>query len=155
MRGAPSAPDARVSADDFVNTLRTVAKRDLREIFGADLFVSRNGTAFVPQHRGIASLGVLTPRPVELSERDGSMRVRFEDTHGNMDLSLTDIRFYDRSGRLRQPTVGLVERRLAKGQVPYLAVGLTRPWSPHGEEPRHWLQVNNLHFLTYLDPDAE
>jgi len=40
--------------------------------------------------------------------------------------------------------VEVLEDRLRRRDV-LLCVGVGRPWAPEDEEPRHWLQVNNVH----------
>jgi hypothetical protein len=64
-----------------------------------------------------------------------------------VDLSVNDLRLYERDGRTpRRELVASVEERLKSGVEAILSVGLTRPWQKRSDTAeRHWLQVNNIH----------
>jgi hypothetical protein len=102
---------------------------------------------------GAASLGVLrpngTPRLRLDRKPDGREVVRMQLADGTfrLDLSVSDLRLYaDDGGRPDTARVGEIARRIERGVPLLLGVGLTRPFATgNGEEPVHWLQVNNLH----------
>lgn len=148
-------PLGRLPDERFAALMARVAQPTLTDIFGPTLERTSSGRASTPQHTGRASLGVLTARPVELVTSGDSVRARFADELGDMDLALTDARLVelvDGEWRLRRAACTIVGRHIERGDEPRLAVGLTRPFAPPGyHERRHWLQVNNLHFTTYFD----
>lgn len=62
-----------------------------------------------------------------------------------MSLPLTDLRFYDLTSDLvDERRLELLEDRLRRRAV-LLSIGVGRPWAREGSQPRHWLQVNNVH----------
>jgi hypothetical protein len=139
-----------LSGPDLWAIVSDSAEGSLAAIFGADL--QRDGnTASVAVGRGIRSLGHLLPRSRPALEINfGKPRLRLTDPDlGALRLPVTDLRLFDPdTGQLQERSLQLLTDRLRRREV-VLAVGLTRPWAPDGEDERHWLQVNNVH----LDDD--
>jgi hypothetical protein len=98
---------------------------------------------------GRASLGCLKPekQPWLYVDHRGTVRMVLDYLMPSVDLSVNDLRLYERDGRTpRQDLVASVEKRLKSGVEAILSVGLTRPWQKWGDTAeRHWLQVNNIH----------
>jgi hypothetical protein len=64
-----------------------------------------------------------------------------------LNLSVTDLRFYqpDQTS-LRVPQITDMARRIERGVPLVLGVGLTRLFrKDENSEPKHYLQVNNVH----------
>lgn len=135
----------RCSARNFWDVLEEVALTSLDAIFGPDL-VRDGNTASLPVGAGEASLGVLRPshRPT-LELAFDRPRLSFSDSHmGRLSVPVTDLRFFDpMTGALDQRRLELAHDRLRR-RSPLLCVGVGQPWGREGDEPRHWLQVNNL-----------
>src|SRR5215207_774241 len=106
--------------DDYWDALDGVAQESLEEIFGPEL---------------------------ELWDDRGTVRLVLDYLMPSVDLSVNDLRLYERDGRTpRRDLVTSVEGRLKSGVEAILSVGLTRPWQKWGDTAeRHWLQVNNIH----------
>jgi hypothetical protein len=149
--------------------LQVLARPTAREIFGLGLHEVGRGRASVATGGGIASLGCLEPRgrlELYLNHRPGgppAVRLRFTDGELRFDLSVTDLRLYGQDHLTpRIDVVRQLERRIQHGVPVLLSVGLTRPFAARpGDEPAHWLQVNNLHLeddpawrLTPFQPPA-
>jgi hypothetical protein len=98
---------------------------------------------------GRASLGCLKPekQPWLYVDHRGTVRLVLDYLMPSVDLSVNDLRLYERDGRIpRRDLVASVEGRLKSGVGAILSVGLTRPWQKRGDTAeRHWLQVNNIH----------
>jgi hypothetical protein len=141
----------RLSDDDpdaYWSTLDGVAQESLEEIFGSALELwDESGTVDVGE--GQASLGCLRPekQPWLYVDHRGTVRMVLDYLIPSVDLSVNDMRLYERDGRTpRRNLVDSVQRRLKAGVEIILSVGLTRPWQKWGDtEERHWLQVNNIH----------
>jgi hypothetical protein len=141
----------RLSDDDpdaYWSTLDGVAQESLEEIFGSALELwDESGTVDVGE--GHASLGCLRPekQPWLYVDHRGTVRMVLDYLIPSVDLSVNDLRLYERDGRTpRRNLVDSVQRRLKAGVEIILSVGLTRPWQKWGDtEERHWLQVNNIH----------
>jgi Dual OB-containing domain len=141
----------RLSDDDpdaYWSTLDGVAQESLEEIFGSALELwDESGTVDVGE--GQASLGCLRPekQPWLYVDHRGTVRMVLDYLIPSVDLSVNDLRLYERDGRTpRRNLVDSVQRRLKAGVEIILSVGLTRPWQKWGDtEERHWLQVNNIH----------
>ena len=77
------------------------------------------------------------------------IRLVVSDKEGKYDLSVTDLRLYhleDYSPHLQR--VEEMQKRLRGSTPVILSVGLTKLWTKPGDShARHWLQVNNIHFL--------
>lgn len=145
-----------VPATLFWEMLGHLSKPTLAEIFGTEL-----RTVGAPDSRravtdagtGRASLGVLVPRGQPrlfvATKSDGHESVRMHLSDGDLvlDLSVTDLRLTtDDGSRPDVERVRAVAERLRRRVPVLLSVGLTRPFASRpGEEPVHWLQVNNLH----------
>jgi len=134
--------------DDFWAALDEAARESLAEIFGPELELwDESGTVDVGE--GHASLGCLRPekQPWMYVDHRGTVRMVLDYLIPSVDLSVNDLRLYERDGRTpRRDLVASVQRRLEAGVKIILSVGLTRPWQKWGDtEERHWLQVNNIH----------
>jgi hypothetical protein len=135
-------------AVDFWNTLHGVARESLAEIFGPALELwDESGTVEVGE--GHASLGCLKPekQPWLYVDHRGTVRLVLDYLMPSVDLSVNDLRLYERNGRTpRRDLVASVQQRLEAGVETILSVGLTRPWQKRGDtDKRHWLQANNIH----------
>ena len=77
----------------------------------------------------------------------GTVRLVLDYLMPSVDLSVTDLRLYEKDGRTpRRDLVQSVQKRLEAGVETILSVGLTRPWQKRGDDAeRHWLQLNNIH----------
>lgn len=135
-------------ADDYWEALERVARESLEEIFGPALELwDESGTVDVGE--GKASLGCLKPekQPWMYVDHRGTVRLVLDYLMPSVDLSVTDLRLYERDGRTpRRDLVQSVQKRLETGVETILSVGLTRPWQKRDDtEERHWLQLNNIH----------
>jgi len=135
--------------DAFRKLLKGAAKSSLSKIFGPDLRRTSRTAAAVPEGRGGASLGVLGPiRKAWIKSRIEMhrpvIRCSFADSDiGYVSLKVTDLRLWKNDHTT--PEVAAVRAIEPQLEGCYLAVGLTRAWSPHPSEPsEHWLQVNNV-----------
>lgn len=134
--------------DDYWDALDVVARENLEEIFGPELELwDESGTVDVGEGR--ASLGCLKPekQPWLYVDHRGTVRLVLDYLIPSVDLSVNDLRLYERDGRTpRRDLVQSVQRRLEVGVEVILSVGLTRPWQKRGDTAeRHWLQINNIH----------
>ena len=134
--------------DDYWDALDGLARESLADIFGSDLELwDESGTVDVGEGR--ASLGCLKPekQPWLYVDHRGTIRMVLDYLMPSADMSVNDLRFYERDGRTpRRDLVASVEKRLKSGVEAILSVGLTRPWQKRGDTAeRHWLQVNNIH----------
>jgi hypothetical protein len=77
----------------------------------------------------------------------GTVRLVLDYMMPSVDLSVNDLRLYERDGRTpRRDRVQSVQKRLEAGVETILSVGLTRPWRKRNDDAeRHWLQLNNIH----------
>lgn len=137
---------ARLSGPEFWGVLMEVARPSLRSIFGGAL--ERDGnTASLPQAVGDASLGVVRPAgrlSMVLAFRRPRLEV-YDPDLGQLSVPITDLRLFDAdSGELDQDRFDLMVDRLRRS-VCLLSVGVGHVWAREGREPRHWLQVNNIH----------
>ncbi len=134
--------------EGFWEALDGIAREDLAEIFGTELELwDESGTVDVGE--GKASLGCLRPekQPWMYVDHRGTVRLVLDYLMPSVDLSVTDLRLYERDGRTpRRDLVQSVQKRLEAGVETILSVGLTRPWQKRGDDAeRHWLQLNNIH----------
>jgi hypothetical protein len=143
---------ARWLSDDgpegFWDSLAKVAHEDLAEIFGPVLELwDESGTVDIGEGEG--SLGCLRPekQPWMYVDHRGTVRLVLDYLMPSVDLSVTDLRLYEKDGRTpRRSLVNGMQRRLEAGVGTILSVGLTRPWQKRGDDAqRHWLQLNNIH----------
>jgi len=133
---------------DYWDALDEVAQESLEGIFGPALELwDESGTVDVGEGR--ASLGCLKPekQPWLYVDHRGTVRMVLDYLMPSVDLSVNDLRLYERDGRTpRRDLVDSVQRRLEGGVEAILSIGLTRPWQKRGDtDKRHWLQVNNIH----------
>lgn len=139
----------KVSPARFWQFLQKNARPTLTEIFGPDLKSFGRG-AGVARGCGQASLGCLKlSRPPELYLDDQQkIRIAFSDGLLSVDLSVTDLRFYEED--YKTPKKELVEQAAALCRASsdiILSVGLSRAWAKPGDHTeRHWLQMNNIFF---------
>jgi hypothetical protein len=134
--------------EGFWEVLDGVAREDLAEIFGPELELwNESGTVDVGEGKG--SLGCLRPekQPWMYVDHRGTVRLVLDYLMPSVDLSVTDLRLYEKDGRTpRRNLVQSVQKRLEAGVETILSVGLTRPWQKRGDDAeRHWLQLNNIH----------
>jgi hypothetical protein len=134
--------------DEYWNALDGVARESLEEIFGPGLELwDESGTVDIGE--GHASLGCLKPerQPWIYVDHRGTVRLVLDYLMPSVDLSVTDLRLYERDGRTpRRNLVHSVQKRLESGVEAILSVGLTRPWRKWNDDAeRHWLQLNNIH----------
>jgi hypothetical protein len=134
--------------DDYWGVLDRVARESLEEIFGSALELwDESGTVDVGEGR--ASLGCLKPekQPWLYVDHRGTVRLVLDYMMPSVDLSVNDLRLYERDGRTpRRDRVQSVQKRLEAGVETILSVGLTRPWRKRNDDAeRHWLQLNNIH----------
>jgi hypothetical protein len=135
-------------ANDFWGSLENVARESLGEIFGPALELwDESGTVDVGEGR--ASLGCLKPekQPWMYVDHRGTVRLVLDYLMPSVDLSVTDLRLYERDGRKpRRDLVLSAQKRLEAGVETILSVGLTRRWRKRNDDAeRHWLQLNNIH----------
>ena len=133
---------------DYWEALQRVARENLEEIFGHELELwDESGTVDVGE--GKASLGCLRPeeQPWLYVDHRGTVRLVLDYLMPSVDLSVTDLRLYERDGRTpRRDLVQSLQKSLEAGVETVLSVGLTRPWQKRGDDAeRHWLQLNNIH----------
>ena len=138
--------------EEYWRLLTRVAKGSLREIFGPQL--EATGAAYsLPEGQGAASLGCLIPqgRPTLFlqtrPDRPPQVRMRFSAGACKVDASVTDIRLYGADHVTPdEEKVKQVNERIHQNVELILSVGLGRRYAAGpGVEPRHWLQVNNIH----------
>ena len=134
--------------DDFWNALEGAARESLEDIFGPALELwDESGTVDVGEGR--ASLGLLRPekQPWLYVDHRGTVRLVLDYLLPSVDLSVTDLRLYEKDGRTpRRDLVQSLQKRLEAGVEAILSVGLTRPWQKRNDDAeRHWLQLNNVH----------
>ena len=136
----------RLDGAAFWDLLAEHAEASLAGIFGIEL--ARDGrTASLPVGAGQASLGIFCPRArPRLAHDQGKLRLLVAEADlGALSLPITDVRLYDpASGAVHARLAQLLEDRLRRRDA-LLSVGVGRPWTRNGGEPRHWLQVNNVH----------
>ncbi len=137
-----------LAAERFWKILKSVSCKTLKEIFGNKLQPQSRGCA-VDEGTGSASLGCLLPAtPPEIFINSwGKVRAKINDGIFDVDLSLTDLRFYkDDQQTPLSKVVADVQRRIKKGVGVIVSVGLARAFLAKGDTARrHWLQVNNIH----------
>jgi hypothetical protein len=126
---------------------KAAARTTLAAIFGPDLQATGRSCSLAPG-AGLASLGCLIPASQpHLSVERGSVRLLVSDGVHDLSLPVTDLRFYEADNQtVRTQVVADTNRRLLADVKALLCVGVGRPFQKDGDsEPRHWLQVNNLH----------
>lgn len=137
----------QLAPEEFWGELESMVSPDLATAFGRVL--QKRGSGFaVPVGKGAASLACLQPDG-ELSlavDGYGKLRCQLEIEGTNASLSVTDIRLCQKDHRtIKKRRVERLNRRVAAGWLPILALGLARPFQARGDtEQRHWLQVNNI-----------
>lgn len=132
----------------FWKLLEAVSHKTLAGIFGKDLKAQRSGCA-VDEGKGSASLGCVQPAtpPKLFINGWGKIRMKVSDGAFDVDLSVTDLRVYEKDQKTpRSKVVADVQCRIEKGGSVILSVGLARAFQASGDMARrHWLQVNNIH----------
>ena len=145
--------DRPAAAQEFWRVLEEMQRANLREIFGAALQEVGHERWGTLSGQGLASLGVLRPAtPPQLylcPGRDGNAQVRMRLSDGEIqaDASVTDLRLFgDDHATAAAARIRAVNQWIADSHGVLLSVGLTRRFrSSEQHEPRHWLQVNNVH----------
>jgi hypothetical protein len=136
-----------LSPKQFWAALQSTSRPTLDDIFGPDL-IPTGKTCSVAPGKGAASLGCLAPasQPRLTIERY-SLRMLVSDGVHSLSLPVTDLRLYEDDHKtVRARLVANINRSLLSGVKALLCVGLSRPFQKDGDrEPRHWLQVNNIH----------
>lgn len=143
---------------EYWSRLKSLAKPTLIEQFGRDLHEVGHGHAATDAGHGERSLGMLLitkSRPELIIEpRSPRPRLRMNLQTGRIPLSVavTDIRLYGPDHVTPDATaVAAANERLVASAEVLLSVGLSRAYSDwlskEPEPERHWLQINNLHFI--------
>lgn len=142
-------------ADNFWAILVELVQPGLSDIFGAELKTIGSMSCGTEEGEGSASLGCLIPvssprlyvkrRP----DKPDRVRMRFTDGHFDVDVGVTDIRFYGEDhATADRATVQDMAKHLDRHERVILGVGLTRPFRASPERSAmHWLQVNNIHLV--------
>ncbi len=132
----------------FLGLLDDVAADSLPEVFGPDLVKLSQTAVAVPEGLGLASLGVLRSRGIEIVLQDRSaepdLRIHFTDLDfGTLEIKTTDLRLWEEDHT--SPSMANIKEIAGMLENCFLAVGLSRPFevSTYGGS-RHWLQVNNI-----------
>jgi hypothetical protein len=145
----------KLNREEFWKVISDVSEGSWRGVFGDTLEQQDHGFA-ISENKGTVSLGCLritTPPDLETTEFDGRSKIRMHVFNQGIEarLSVTDIRFYERDQIT--PKFSEIERvaqLLREGEESILSVGLARAWVKPGDtEPRHWLQLNNIHFRNH------
>jgi hypothetical protein len=142
----------RLEAGGFWALLEGHTSTRLQHVFGPDLRLD-GSSCVMAIGRGLASLGCVLPsciHELSINER-GGVRLVFDIGRAKLDLSVSDLRFY----QLQAATATWVPDRNRVASAAYaldtgvpciLSVGLTRAFQrSNRDEKRHWLQVNNVH----------
>lgn len=142
----PARLVSMLSGPSFWGLLQEISRPTLAAIFGDALTLDPPGLTLAVGS-GASSLGCLWPRdtPRLYVNPKGQVRMLLADGGTDLNLSVTDVRLYEDD--LRTPNsdrINAVADRLRRGVEVVLAVGVGRAYPP--DEPRHWLQVNNVHF---------
>ena len=137
---------------EFWQRLEQTAQPSLKAIFGPDLQFRGRGAA-LDERIGQVSLGNLRPQTaprlsIDAATRGEILRLSLRDADFDLNLSVTDLRFYQPDHKTpRKELVEQASQWLKEGQPIILSVGLGRAFQkPSDIAPRHWLHVNNLHF---------
>lgn len=137
-------------AGAFWAACKQYAQPSLADIFGVALDEVQ-GLASLPFEQGQASLGIFKPaQPIDLYiTEEGKLRLRLIDAMP-LSLAVTDLRLYRGEGHAWQPALEVItalRHRLQAGEPALLSVGVGRafPLNDPEREPRHWVQVNNIH----------
>ncbi|MGD0454073.1 MAG: hypothetical protein ABSB69_10790 [Solirubrobacteraceae bacterium] len=137
----------RVSPSRYLELLTEHARRDLQEIFGAEL-MRHDWNYATDKDCGAASLGVLRVRrkPDLEVDRYGKLRLRLNDEKKPAFLSVTDVRFVEADHKtIKGEIVADVRGRMQRGVGVLLMLGLARAFpKPGDDQERHWLQVNGI-----------
>jgi len=142
-------------ADEFWKFIENSALDSFRAIFGDQLKDIGTHSSGFEENKGERSLGCLFParKPkLYVKEREGKhpqVRATVRDADREYDLGVTDIRLYGPDHVTPDlDVIDEVARRMRKGILCYLSVGVTRLFSPSPEmTPMHWVQVNNFHLF--------
>lgn len=136
-----------LDGDEYLHLLESTAQTDLDSAFGPAL-ERRGRTYAIGEGRGHASLAVVKASRRAWLEVDhkGKLRLRFPDARPDAYLSVADIRFVEADhSTVRADLIHDVARRLWRGVGAYVMLGLTRAFTPEGDDRgSHWLQVNGL-----------
>lgn len=144
-----------LSEQELFRICEEAAEESLKAIFSEDLewvrhAPDRPGTAAVPEHRGVRSLGCYWADRAELIVTDSHdrrhVRITFQENELQFSVPVTDVRLY-LSDQVT-PDEAKIEsfaERIAEAPRTLVAVGLSRAYRACDDQPaRHWLQVNNV-----------
>ena len=142
----------RLEPSEFWQQLKQTTQPSLPAIFGPKLAAHGRGVA-LPEGAESVSLGNLyLEKPpllsLESGERGEILRLGFADDPSELNLSVTDLRFYQPDHKTpKKEVVAQATDWLAQGRPVILSVGVGRAYQKPGDPlKRHWLHVNNLHF---------
>lgn len=140
---------ARESPADLWRLLERCSRSRFADVFGP-LLEPVGATAAFPEGKGDASLGILRPnaRPtLDIFETAvKAVKLRVGDGAHEFNAAVTDIRLFHADGSLHHEMYNALSERL-RTEPCLLAMGVGRPWRREGDvAPRHWLQVNGIHF---------
>ena len=136
-----------LSGEEFWQELDGIAEDTLSELFGESLHKQSSGAA-IDVGAGTNSLGCLRPSSIALyMNRFDKLRASISDGTWTLDLSVTDLRFYEADNTtVRRELVASVQQRVDAEVAVIVSVGLARAFRASGDtQSRHWLQVNNIH----------
>ena len=145
----------QLSQAELYQSCAEVAHSSLCSIF-TDALEPLGATMAMAEHAGVYSLGCLwvkAGRFVIVGQEDRQrLRFAFSELDGcgrELVVPVTDVRLYkDDHTTIDLDTVELFSQELGRSTRTLLSVGLSRPYrKSENDIARHWLQVNNLHFL--------
>lgn len=146
----------KASAAELWAALSRLARTELQDIFGPDLGPCGKNNMAVPLGRGLASLGCWRPQvPLSIDTKtfddDKKILVQFPRPQGFFNVPLTDLRFWDTRFEPPAPLgprAHHADTEIKKKREFILCVGLSRAFRTRssGDQPVHWLQINNIHF---------
>ena len=139
----------KISPARFWQFLEKNTRPTLAEIFGPTLKSFGRG-AGIEAGCGQASLGCLklNQSPELYIDDQNKIRIAFSDGCFEVNLSVTDLRFYEDDYKTPKQQVVEQTAEMCRSETKIiLSVGLSRAWAKSGDDlERHWLQVNNIHF---------
>ncbi len=139
----------RMGAEEFRVLIRTATARVADQIDGLE----RTETSMIVRegcgHGSLAIAGCRRGFRLMINNF-GRVRARLD---ANLIVSVTDLRLYQ-GAEVNESAVTELSRLVRDAAAVRLGVGLTRPFSPDGTAPVHWLQVNAIHLLgePYWEP---
>lgn len=135
----------QLSGEETWELLSGAGNGNLRKIFG-DQFFQWHKSAGFEYHTGAASLGhLLAGALTDLFINDwGKLRARLVDDEFDVNVSVTDVRFYTPNySEVIEDRVENIRDKLEEGMNMIVSVGVGRPFAQ--QRNRHCLQVNNIY----------